>query len=195
MQTLAFVVGIALSFGAPQSSQTRPAAAAAEPALASQAVAFDYLLGDWEFSVDSKEFGKGRGFWSAVRLPGGPILDEFRVLDAAGETTYVTTTLRAYNAALDRWELVGMHPGTGLQNTGTGQRVGDEIHITQQTGSDHGVAVMARIRYYDIRPDRFSWIADRSRDAGKTWTLQSTRIEARRIGPARDMGPLAVVRK
>ena len=29
---------------------------------------FDYLLGDWEFSAVSREFGNFRGFWSALRL-------------------------------------------------------------------------------------------------------------------------------
>ena len=32
---------------------------------------FDYLLGDWEFTSVSREFGKGRGYWSAVRLARG----------------------------------------------------------------------------------------------------------------------------
>src|SRR5436190_23218903 len=65
---------------------------------------FDYLLGDWEFTTVSKQYGKGRGYWSAVRLDTGPILDEFRIVGDNGETYYVTSTLRAYNAALDRWE-------------------------------------------------------------------------------------------
>ena len=37
---------------------------------------FDYLLGDWEFSAVSREYGNFRGYWSAVRLDGGQILDE-----------------------------------------------------------------------------------------------------------------------
>ena len=31
---------------------------------------FDYLLGEWKFTSVSKEWGKGRGYWTAVRLPG-----------------------------------------------------------------------------------------------------------------------------
>ena len=68
---------------------------------------FDYLLGDWEFTSVSREFGKGRGYWSAVRLAeGAQLLDEYRVVGDSGETYYVTNTLRAYNAVLDQWELV-----------------------------------------------------------------------------------------
>src|SRR5438034_5271881 len=64
---------------------------------------FDYLLGDWEFTSVSREFGKGRGYWSAVRLAeGAQLLDEYRVVGDSGETYYVTNTLRAYNAVLDQ---------------------------------------------------------------------------------------------
>src|SRR5262245_34608749 len=71
---------------------------------------FDYLLGDWEFTSERRDDAGGklefRGCWSAVRLAqAGQILDEYRVLGDAGETYYSSTTLRAYNAGLDRWEL------------------------------------------------------------------------------------------
>jgi hypothetical protein len=52
---------------------------------------FDYLLGDWEFTADSKEYGKHGGYWSAVKLAEGQVLDEYRVTGDKGETYYVTT--------------------------------------------------------------------------------------------------------
>ena len=72
---------------------------------------FDYLLGDWEFTAQSRAYGKFKGYWSAMRLEKGQILDEYRVVGDKGETYYVTTTLRNYNGALDRWELVGADAG------------------------------------------------------------------------------------
>jgi len=156
---------------------------------------FDYLLGDWEFTSVSREYGKGRGYWSAVRLAEGQILDEFRIVGDSGETYYVTTTLRAYNGVLDRWELVGMDRGNGLQDMGAAQKVGAEIHIEQRFGVMSQNPSSWRIRYYDIQPDRFSWTADRSTDGGKTWSMKHLQIEARRIGPPRLMGPLAPARK
>ncbi len=96
---------------------------------------FDYLLGDWEFTSVSKEYGKDRGFWSAVRLAeGAEILDEYRVVGDEGETYYASSTIRGYNAVLDRWELVSAEPGAGLQNFGTARRVGAEMHIEQKFG-------------------------------------------------------------
>jgi len=157
---------------------------------------FDYLLGDWQFTSVSKEFGKGRGFWSALRLAeGAEILDEYRVVGDNDETYYSSFTLRAYNAVLDQWELVSAERGSGLQNFGTARRVGDEVHIEQKFGVMSPEPSLWRIRYYDIRPDRFSWAAERSLNGGKTWEKDHLRIEARRIGPARSLGPLAPAKK
>jgi len=155
---------------------------------------FDYLLGEWEFTTVSKEHGPGKGFWTAVRLDTGQILDEFRIVGDNRETWYVTSTLRSYNAGLDRWELVGMVGGGGLQDVGTGQRVGGEVQIEQTFGVAGGNPSILRIRYYNIQPDRFSWTADRSSDGGKTWAKDAQKIEAHRIGPARSLGALAPAR-
>ncbi len=146
---------------------------------------FDYLLGDWEFTANSKQWGKFHGLWSAVRLEEGQILDEYRIVDDDGKTIYVTTTLRNYNKALNRWELIGADAGNGLQDFGTAKREGAEMHIEQKFGTS-----LWRIRYHDIKADRFSWAADRSLDGGKTWETGHQTIEARRIGKARSLAPL-----
>jgi hypothetical protein len=38
---------------------------------------FDYLLGTWAFTSENREHGKTHGVWTAVKLPGGHVLDEF----------------------------------------------------------------------------------------------------------------------
>jgi hypothetical protein len=155
---------------------------------------FDYLLGDWEFTSEDKQWGKLRGYWSAVRLDEGQVLDEYRVVGDKGETYYVTTSLRNYNKVLDRWELIGADAGSGLQDFGTARRVGDEMHIEQRFGVMSDTPSLWKIRYYNIRPDAFSWAADRSTDEGKTWVKDHLKIEARRVGPPRSMGALAPAR-
>lgn len=154
---------------------------------------FDYLLGDWRFTSVSREWGRGQGYWSAVALAEGQVLDEYRIVGEDGETYFVTTTVRAYNAVLGRWELIGMDAGDGLHDFGTARKAGDEMHIEQTFGVMSDQPSSWRIRYYDIQPDRFSWRADRSVDGGKTWEKDHLTIEARRIGPARRLGPLAAV--
>ena len=173
---------------------TAPTAAVTAAEMAARTSAhradFDYLLGDWEFTADSRQWGRFHGVWSAVRLPGGQIMDEYRVLGDSGQTIYVTTTIRSYNAALDRWELVGMDDGGGLQDTGVGERRGSEVRIEQTFGVAAGQPSRLRIRYHSIGPDRFSWVAARSTDGGRTWIPDFQTIEARRIGPARELEPL-----
>lgn len=154
---------------------------------------FDYLLGEWQFRAHHAEWGAGAGYWTAVRLATGAdshILDEYRVVGDDGETTYASTTLRVFNAHQGVWELVSAEVGTGLENTGTARKVGNEMHIEQKFGGE-----VWRIRYHDIRDDAFSWVADRSRDGGTTWERGYMTIEAQRIGPARDLPPLAPSRE
>jgi hypothetical protein len=152
---------------------------------------FDYLLGDWEFVANNKQFGKSNGRWSAVRTATGQILDEYRLVDDKGQTFYVTATMRNYNAFADRWELIGMDSQNGLQDFGTAQRVGQEVHIEQRFGVAGGNPNTLRIRYYNIKPDSFSWAAEQSTDGGKTWVKDYIQIEARRIGPSRSLPQLA----
>ena len=156
---------------------------------------FDYLLGNWEFTATSHEYGKFRGYWSAARLDQGQILDEYRVVGDKGETYYVTTTLRSYNAVLDRWELASTDGRNGLQDIGTGQRAGAEMHIEQKFDVMGETPSVWRIRYYNIQPDRFSWTGARSTDGGKTWVKDYEQIEARRISPQRSLGSLALAKK
>lgn len=155
---------------------------------------FDYLLGEWQYTADSKEHGKYGGYWTAMKLAEGQILDEYRVTGDTGETYYVTTSLRNYNKFADRWELIGADAGTGLQDFGTARRVDKEMHIEQRFAVASGKPAIMRIRYYNIAEDCFSWSADRSTDGGKTWVKNHLQIEARRIGPPRTLGPLAPAR-
>lgn len=157
---------------------------------------FDYLLGDWEFTGSNRQYGKIRGYWSAARLgDGAQVMDEYRVVGDEGETYYVTYTIRSYNVNLDRWELVGLDMGSGLQNVGTGQREGGEVHIEQKFGVGTPNASSWRIRYSNIRPDSFAWSADRSTDDGRTWTKDFQQLEVHRIGPPRTIGPLTSPKK
>ena len=190
---LTAIVGIAALLSAQVTGKRTPEQIKAS--FAAHKGEFDYLLGDWEFTAQSRAYGKFKGYWSAMRLEKGQILDEYRVVGDKGETYYVTTTLRNYNGALDRWELVGADAGSGLQDTGTAHKEGTEMRVEQTFGVASGKPSLWRIRYYDIGPDHFSWTADRSPDGGKTWEKGFQQLEARRIGPPRSIGPLVPAKK
>jgi len=190
-------LAIAIALQAPTLSAqttTKQAWEKVQASFAAHKGEFDYLLGDWEFTGTNHDYGKIHGYWSAARLDKGQILDEYRVTGDKGETYYVTTTLRNYNGALDRWELVGADAGAGLQDFGTGHWDGKEMKIEQTFGVASGSPSQWRIRYHDIAPDRFSWTADRSEDGGKTWVTSFQQLEARRIGPKRSIAPLTTAR-
>ncbi|HEX7019077.1 MAG TPA: hypothetical protein VF159_03645 [Gemmatimonadaceae bacterium] len=153
---------------------------------------FDYLLGDWQFTAKSREYPSFHGVWSATKFAeGGQILDEYRITGDSGETYYVSSTIRSYDANLDCWELISTEQGRGLRDFGTGRREGAEMHIDQTFGVGTPSESLWRIRYFNIGPDHFSWSADRSTDGGKTWVAPYQTIEATRIGPARSLEPLS----
>jgi len=147
---------------------------------------FDYLLGDWKITLKGQH-GLQHGTWSAVRLAGGQVVDEYRLINDKGETDFMTTSVREYNAVLDRWELVSMDGHNGLQNFGTGHLENGEMHIEQKFGQGEHPYLL-RIRYHDIKADHFLWNADGSGDGGKTWD-NHLQIEAMRTGPARSLAP------
>lgn len=195
---ISIIAGLLLMAGMPAFSQTAPKKTReqAQALYKEHQADFDYLLGDWQFTAENKEHGKFGGFWSAVRMAeGAEVLDEYRVVGDDGQTYYVSSTIRAYNAVLERWELISAESGTGLQNFGTAKKVGAEMHIEQRFGVMSPKPSLWRIRYYNIKPDSFSWAADRSFDDGKTWVIDHMKIEAKRIGPSRSLGQLAPARK
>ena len=196
IRSLALITVISLAAAPTLQAQT-PAKRTPEQIQTSYAAhegEFDYLLGDWEFTGTNQQYGKTQGLWSAVRLDKGQILDEYRVVGDEGQTYYVTTTLRNWNGALDRWELIGADGGAGLQDFGTGRWDGKEMKIEQTFGVAAGTPSTWRIRYYDIAPDKFSWAADRSTDGGKTWTRNFQQLEATRIGPPRMLPAFTTVK-
>ena len=113
----------------------------------------------------------------------------------AGETYYLTTTIRSYNAGLDRWELIGMEQGNGLQDFGTAQRDGNELRIEQtirrrQRGTDSPANPLLRNRRGSLLMDERPVQGQR-----QTWVSDELRIEARRIGAPRSLDPLAAPRE
>jgi hypothetical protein len=178
-----FAIVVARHTIAQSSDPTREALAARAEAHKND---FDYLLGDWKFTLKGQH-GLQHGTWSAVRLAGGQVVDEYRIINDKGETQFMTTSVRAYNAVLDRWELVSMDDHNGLQNFGTGHLENGEMRIEQKFGQGEP-PYMLRIRYHDIGADHFLWNGDGSGDGGRTWTSRS-QIEATRTGPPRRLAP------
>lgn len=162
--------------------------AALQAALEAHQHEFDYLLGDWSFIARNREGATFQGHWTAERLPGGQILDEFRIESPSG--AHSVFTVRAYNAALSRWDIVTLNRVAGLGHVGTAHKVGNEIVAEQNVGSEDVHPSVWHIRYHDISVSQFMWDADESADGGKTWNRRFMTIEAHRVGPPHMFGSL-----
>lgn len=176
-----------------------PAVLAQREALFKQHRAdFDYLLGDWEFSGIRKQRDgsdlKLRGYLTAIRFPkGAVILVQDRFLNEDGSTFFEASTIIAYNAALDQWEMATTDDGgfgTGLQDHAVAHRVGNEMQTEAHFATMSSRPSIWRIRHYDIQPDSYSVVAERSTDGGATWQKDYERVQVRRLGPTRTLAPL-----
>src|SRR2546430_10201637 len=70
---------------------------------------------------------------------------------------------------------------TGRWSELAGVKDGAEMHVEQRGQSRDGGTTVLKIRYYNIQPDHFSWVADHSSDGGATWVRDYWRIEAARV--------------
>jgi hypothetical protein len=148
---------------------------------------FDFLDGEWEFVMTSTtpagDKRVRRGHWSGRKLAGGTLVqDSFIYYDDQTNTLLPTGiyTFRVFNRVLGKWTYKTVNTAVGVWSDGTGEKVGDEMRLLQTPPKEATVQMpMLRIRYYNIKPDRFSWVSERSFDGGTTWT-PGGRIEARR---------------
>jgi hypothetical protein len=156
----------------------------APPPEASQ---FDFLVGEWTVDVTSKAPGtppQYHGVWRAAKtLNGLGIVDEYGVADEAGRIVYAGTTLRVFDTKAATWTMRYMDQfggETGRWSELVGVKEGQEMRVEQRGQGPDGRTTILKIRYYNIRPNHFSWAADRSSDGGATWVRDYWRIEATR---------------
>jgi len=141
---------------------------------------YDFLVGSWTFVFEQRgEDGTRRpartGTWEVRKAHGGLVIEDvWRLADSDDPTL----TYRVFDPTREHWTLRGVRPKTGTWDPGVSWSDGDERFVVQ-TFSER---LLARIRYYDIRPDGFRWRADGSLDGGKTWTLDLWTMEVTRAG-------------
>ncbi|WP_298212475.1 hypothetical protein [Acidovorax sp.] len=148
---------------------------------------FDFLIGDWgvdalRFREDGALLFKYRALWSAVALNGGRmIMDNFQALGPAGQAVSSFVTLRTYSEVTNRWELAGLQalqPSVPTEWHGVAKN--GEMLLDAKAKTPTGDLVNTRIRFFNIRPESFSWESSTSLDDGKSWRktaeLTATRV-------------------
>jgi hypothetical protein len=140
---------------------------------------FDFLVGTWEFTAVAKIPGAPPtypGIWTAKRTGDDAVVeDAYKVVDDQGVRRFLGVTYRAFDAKKKLWTTAFVVPPSGTWKLGTAWREGDEIWEGSPDESK-----TKRARFYDIAPDHFHWIAERSTDGGMSWSSY-VQVEARRV--------------
>lgn len=158
------------------------------PKAPKQLSAFDFLAGEWECRVmiDRQDTeatqltANWRGFYI---LDGYVIADEFRMMEASGNTVMLGMNYRCFNAQSNTWKMKWLEAISG-----TWLDLGPK-HLGGVQISDSGISYKAefkpgelhRMKFSDMDPDSFAWSVDISTDEGKSWEVEAMKIKANRV--------------
>lgn len=109
------------------------------------------------------------------------VIDDFKALTPSGDAISSYVTLRSYCEATQRWELTGLaaqQRATPTQWYGHWQD--GEMRLDASGPNPQGQTIRTKIRFFNIKPDSFSWESQASSDNGKTWYLSATLTSTRR---------------
>jgi hypothetical protein len=156
-----------------------------------EATQYDFLIGQWELAVRPTVSGlaarlhgapKMSGSWKAWRaLEGWGVEDELRIVDESGNPRALTHFVRVYDATAKTWRISAVDAYRGAVTQTTAAWNGSVFEAPGNGGTDDdGKTFSSRTRITDVTPASFSYLQERSFDAGKKWEV-TLRIEAKRI--------------
>ncbi len=122
--------------------------------------------------------------WRAQYLCGGRIImDEFTIRNPEGQPISSFVTLRTYSQANGRWEMAGMQAleATPMSDWHGHWQNGEMVLEFSVQGAE-GKSLKNRIRFFNIKRDRFEWEIRLSTDGGQQWGAPLGTLEARRFG-------------
>ncbi len=162
-------------------------AAGPDPARAASLRLYGQFVGEWEFDAckpgpdGSVERAQGEWHFGWI-LEGRAIEDVWmvptRAQRAAGAPLVgLGITVRVPEATGDAWGVHWHDVVRGVTTALCGRLVGDEI-VQEGTGPD---GTVTRWTFSHVRPERFTWRAETSKDGGRSWQPVVV-FEARRRG-------------
>jgi hypothetical protein len=179
----------ALSPASAQHGGMAVAPAGSAPREASQ---YDFLVGDWDLSVEvpptsfaARIHGMPKlvGTWKARRgLDGWGIEDDLRITDQAGNPTAMLHSVRYYDRSVKHWVISSLDVYRGGFRAATAEWRGNFMMVGGSGTGPDGKPYITRTRVYDITPASFKFQQDRSDDGGKSWNEGTLKIEAHRTG-------------
>jgi hypothetical protein len=159
-----------------------------------EATQFDFLIGQWELTVQPKVAGLAArihgsprllGTWKAWRgFDGFGIEDELRIIDGSGNPSALSHAVRVYDAGARRWTVSALDVYRARFTIATGEWRDGQMHLTGKGTDADGKAFLTRTRFVDITPASFRMVQDRSMDEGRTWSEGTLKIDAKRVAAA-----------
>ena len=156
------------------------------PGAPAEANDYDFLMGKWrcvyqQFDKKSKLVFEAPCTWHAeYAFENKMVVDDFTMLDDAGNAVYEGRTLRTYSLQNKRWEQVFLAAKMGATlNPFTAQKVQDEMHLDVQVREPNGMTRSAEFTFTNITEGSFTWENRTTMDKGKSWFVES-RIVAER---------------
>lgn len=164
------------------------------PARTAETHAMDGLLGRWDIveKVHNPRYPRIKGTWVFNRSGDGfMVVDEFRLFNGLGQTAYIAETYRAFDPVKKTWTFRAttfqspmLSPESGHWDAGVTKVAANEIIDESAKES-----TITRARIYNIKPDSFSCIVEKSGDNGKTWVtpFQIEAVRAKESGRRDDV--------
>jgi hypothetical protein len=122
------------------------------------------------------------GVWVAESLYGGRLVfDRFEAFMPDGRALSSTATLRTWCETTECWEMTFLFSGQPNRlESFTGRKVGEEMHLEAKGLDLLGRPVDAKVRFFDIGGDRFTWDQRSRLEGGDHWFLDG-RMWATRV--------------
>lgn len=145
----------------------------------------DFFVGEWELeTIDIQPDGsflqgRARSVVTPI-LDGDALQDVFMSLNEQGEVVFKGISIRSYNQASGKFQIVWIMPGHRGITDLEGEWVNGKL-VSTGRGYDAMGSFIERFEYYDITENTYSFRMDRSYDGGNTWIENFGRIRARRV--------------
>ncbi|SMD32368.1 Protein of unknown function [Reichenbachiella faecimaris] len=145
----------------------------------------DFFIGEWELTTKASRpdgsvmMGKARTKAYYI-LDQSAIQDDFFALDANDKIVFRGTSIRSFNRQSGKYQIVWVMPGmTGITDI-SGVMSNGKL-VTTGKGYDGNGEFLERFEYYNIEPNSYSFKMDRSYDGGKTWLVNFSSFEAKKV--------------
>lgn len=130
---------------------------------------FDFWIGEWKGTWKNPDGSESHATNSVTRYLGGKVIKEHFVILDGRTKGFIGESYSVFEKRSREWKQTWVDNGGGYIDL-TGDLDGD-TRIFKRSFQNNGKTMMARMRFYDIKPDSFMWDWESSADEGKTWTL------------------------